>query len=396
MTLIYDRFDKNQPQVHVLAIGVGKYPYLRRGSGRLTTRHMGLGQLTSPPISARYFCNWFLKEYDNPERALGSMELLLSEAQPAPFVLPDGQGETAVNPARISNVRRAFDDWLKRCQAHPDNLAVFYFCGHGAQIGETNILLLEDYGRNPKAPFRGAIDFEQMWAGFSGEVAGHKCFFADACSNVPINDRDIRDAGAEGFLPTTSNTSFHKKLTVIRAAVEGTSAYGQENKESRFVQALVDCLAGRGASKRNNRWVVTNQSMTFALSLAMDELNIEEGGTAQVHSPDKNTGEVLLQVFKDNPYVPVIIEFYPSDAINVVELRLESADNPAWKIVYPVADGSSRPVNSRWKAGRLPSGEYLLAAKFKDRPYRAIENSRIHIRPPGPVPEGPILLEVLP
>jgi hypothetical protein len=395
MTLIYDNFQKNKPQVHVMVIGVGKYPHLQGGDRKLTTRHLGLGQLTSPPISARYFCNWFLEEYDNPDRTLGSVELLLSEAEPEAFVLPDEQAQIDVEPARMSAVRNAFDRWLKRCQAHPDNLAMFYFCGHGAQISDDHLLLLEDYGRNAKAPFRGAIDFNQMWRGFSGEVAGHKCFFPDACSNVSINDQDIRDTGAEGFLPTTTNYRFAKNLTVIRAAVEGSSAYGQENKESRFVQALVDCLNGRGAIKRANRWVITNQSLTLPLSIAMGEINEDESGIAQVHSPEVNRGEVLLQVPKATPQVPVVIEFDPSDAIDAVQLKLVSVKNAKWKLVYPDPQGGSQLINSRWMPGRMPSGFYRLAAQFQNKPYRAIEDDLIDVCPPGPIPSGPILLEAL-
>jgi hypothetical protein len=378
----------------VLIIGVGKYPHLRDGDGTRSKRTLGLGQLTSPPISARYFCSWFLEEYDNQERSLGSIELLLSEADPKPFILPQGTGQKDVEPATIGAVQTAFDGWVQRCQANPDNLAVFYFCGHGARIGESNVLLLADYGKSAVAPFRGAIDFNEMWSGVVGEVPGHKCFFADACSSVPVNDMDIRKAGANTLISTSNNYRFADKLTVIRAAVEGKSAYGQEEKESRFVRALVDCLKERSAFKRNNRWMITNQSLMQPLSIAMGEINDAEQGVAQIISPEANRGEVLLQVPKGIPNVPVAIEFDPSDAIDIAQMKLVSTEDANWQIAYPNADVRLQLVNSRWKPGRIPSGIYRLRAQFQNNPYKAIEDKLYGFSPPGPGPDGPITLEL--
>jgi hypothetical protein len=48
------------PATHALVIGVGAYPHLIGGTGR-TKYNDGMGQLTSPPISARLFASWLMR-----------------------------------------------------------------------------------------------------------------------------------------------------------------------------------------------------------------------------------------------------------------------------------------------------------------------------------------------
>lgn len=83
MSLIYRDISlvANQPQTHAIIIGVGDYPHLRNGSAfreRPATSTMGLGQLTSSPISAKAFSDWMVNNFNNPNAPLGTVELLLS------------------------------------------------------------------------------------------------------------------------------------------------------------------------------------------------------------------------------------------------------------------------------------------------------------------------------
>src|SRR5688572_29148314 len=58
------------PATHALVIGVGAYPHLNGGSGRLSPQHDGMEQLTSPPISARQFASWLMSEFNHPQKPL--------------------------------------------------------------------------------------------------------------------------------------------------------------------------------------------------------------------------------------------------------------------------------------------------------------------------------------
>ena len=61
--------DSGQPVTHAIVIGVGDYPHLVNGTGTLTNKNGGLKQLSSPPESARTFCNWLLDDFHNPDTA---------------------------------------------------------------------------------------------------------------------------------------------------------------------------------------------------------------------------------------------------------------------------------------------------------------------------------------
>jgi hypothetical protein len=76
---------------HVCIIGVGEYPCLVGGDpARLMDKPMGLGQLSSPPLSAVGLANWFTGRhgsgsevdervgFNNPNAPLASVEMVMS------------------------------------------------------------------------------------------------------------------------------------------------------------------------------------------------------------------------------------------------------------------------------------------------------------------------------
>jgi hypothetical protein len=71
------------PGTHVLVIGAGQYPHLIGGEAP-AQKTDGLRQLSSPPMSARAFAEWMLRDYQCPGKELASLSLLVSE--PAPRV----------------------------------------------------------------------------------------------------------------------------------------------------------------------------------------------------------------------------------------------------------------------------------------------------------------------
>ena len=130
----------NTRGTHVLIIAAGEYPALWGGdpAKQLSDADkIGMRQLSSPPLSAAALAEWFLADSDgsqmqgfhNPEAPLASVEMLVSPTRS--YRLPDGS-EVAVEAATKANITGAFRKWRLRAASHPDNNAVFYFCGHGA------------------------------------------------------------------------------------------------------------------------------------------------------------------------------------------------------------------------------------------------------------------------
>jgi hypothetical protein len=50
-----------EPATHAIVVGVGAYPHLNGGTGVLTPDHDGMGQLSSPPVSAHMFAAWLIE-----------------------------------------------------------------------------------------------------------------------------------------------------------------------------------------------------------------------------------------------------------------------------------------------------------------------------------------------
>ena len=165
MTLLVDD-QSAQPGTHVLLIGVGDYPFLKGGSAPAAKQfdlHMEMGQLSSPPRSLGELATWFSDPqhgFNNPDRPLRSLELLCSA--PQPFEWTDSAGaKHAIARSQTPAVRQAVLDWKARASRNPENLCVFYYCGHGLSFGESqNSLLLDDWGGDTNDPMTSAISDE--------------------------------------------------------------------------------------------------------------------------------------------------------------------------------------------------------------------------------------------
>lgn len=161
LVFLNDTVEPDDAGTHVLIIGVGSYAF---GKGPGASPLGGdLIQLSSPPISARAMADWFIDSFENPSKPLASVSLLVSEENPDSYQPSRPADATAVIPpqANLANVKDAAGHWVNRLAANKDNLAVFFFCGHGASLGQQAALMLDDFGK-PGAEFDGAIDLELL------------------------------------------------------------------------------------------------------------------------------------------------------------------------------------------------------------------------------------------
>jgi len=70
---------------HAIVIGAGDYPHLLGGRDSLSDHHDGMGQLSSPPLSARAVAEWLISSYNNSKKPLNSIALLPFGSQPLSF-----------------------------------------------------------------------------------------------------------------------------------------------------------------------------------------------------------------------------------------------------------------------------------------------------------------------
>ena len=245
LVFLDDARTDDDPGTHVLIIGVGRYTY-GKGAGESPVGG-DLRQLTSPPISARAMATWFLTSYQNAAKPLASVSLLVSEAEPRSFQPPEGANPFDPPTATLANVKEAAGHWSKRVGTNKDNLAVFYFCGHGASLGQQAALLLDDFGK-PGADFDGAVDLDVLRGTMRNSPAIQQTYLLDCCrTNADDFYRNETSVG----LRIVSLASFQRGHTtppqqfVLFPTIDGEEAFGIKDRVSVFTVLPQSSVGGQ-------------------------------------------------------------------------------------------------------------------------------------------------------
>jgi hypothetical protein len=259
--------DPADPGTHVIIIGVGKYTH---GKGPGASPVGGdLVQLTSPPISAWAMADWFISAFQNQSKPLASVSLLVSAEDPATYQPPRPAGADALNPpaANLPNVKQAAGEWGKRVGTNQDNLAVFYFCGHGASLGQQAALLLDDFG-SPGAEFDGAIDLDVLRGTMRNSPAIQQIYLLDCC-RTDADDFYRNEASIGSRI--LSVASFQRGHTippqqfVLFPTLDGETAFGIQDSISAFTSSIIDAINFAAAEDSTGIWRTTTGSLLNAV-----------------------------------------------------------------------------------------------------------------------------------
>lgn len=260
------------PGTHVFIVGVGDYTHLTNGTGKVTQQPMGMGQLSSPPLSALMLLQWFDRELNNPTAPLKSIEVLISERAGSSYT--DAANTTAgIQGATLDNFIASAEAWYARADSHPDNVAIFYFCGHGLNDGLNTQLLLSDYGRDQR-PMRHAINLSGFRLAMGNCRSNKQLFLIDACRIIdPTLILDPYQLGDPGLYPGNI-TKMNANSPVIHAARSGEQAFGPVGGVSYFAEALLQGLSRCGVHHwKGSSWVVTPTHLQLALAGLLDDFS---------------------------------------------------------------------------------------------------------------------------
>ncbi|WP_406334887.1 caspase domain-containing protein [Streptomyces sp. NBC_00203] len=305
-SIVHLEEDTGLPRTHALVIGVGKYPHLAGGEAPVADSD-GMRQLSSPPVSARALATWLLAEYNDPQRPLGSVALLLSEEQQAPFKDPRTQTAHDVDVATIDNILAAITEWYDRGDSNVDNRLVFYFCGHGVSQGDDMALLAADIFADEHNPLNGALDFGGLMNGLKRCKASQQVFFVDACrsnSDVLIGSSGTRFAGrtplGAGARPLDLPRRFH---IPYYATLAGDRSHARPGQVSVFTEALLKSLAGAASDDPEGDWRVNTSHLLEAIDHFMHQPQFA-GAVAGVQVP--SVGELPVFILHELPGPPVV------------------------------------------------------------------------------------------
>lgn len=235
------------PAAHALVIGVGRYDWFPQGQrhGRRKGDRISkeFTQLTSPPASARALREGLLDRFRGlpGEKSLGSLEAAVSAEEEIVLKGDDGAGIT-LGPATLDGVEEAFEAWYERCDSHPGNVAMLFFCGHGVQVGRgPQALLLQDTGENVRDYFRNAVDLHSLVEGMEHNRARIQCFFIDACGFAPEELFERGDLCATQLVVPPRRPRARDRI-VIHSTRAGARAHGPMGGVTRFTDAVLRAL----------------------------------------------------------------------------------------------------------------------------------------------------------
>ena len=334
----------------------------------MTTFHEGMGQLSSPPVSARRFAEWLIRSLDFPPKPLASVALLLSET-PAPFASPRTHNRRAVAPATGENVSMAVRQWKARGDRDPEDRLLFYFCGHGISEGPEMALLLRNYGADDDNPLAGALDFSTLHTAMDRCQARDQVFFVDACR---ATSDTLRGAGTHaGLVPIVPGERpgglGGRRAPVYYSTLAGMDAYGLPNGLSPFTKALLAGLKGGGSDDADGDWRVDTTQLQRSIDFQMSR---EPGARAQVPVTG-NLTTFPLHHLAGKPEVPVVVSCDPGAALPRALLRCVGPGEPP----------RERPPDSQEWELVLTAGSYDFSAEFADGSFQGSRPVTRTVRP---------------
>ena len=254
----------------------------------------------------------------------------------------------------MQNFKNAFQDWRARCEKCPDNIALFYFCGHGLSKG-AQFLLPEDFGNPTWNQWENCIDFDAMRVGMVSVPVETQLFFADACRETPFTM--LSNLQIRGYTPVTANVYDAVNCSAAYYATgEGRQAHGPDDDVSYFGRAVILCLNGVGALNRQNKWIVDSYQLASALGHVMYYLK-RRHDLALTCNPNV-TGMALIHEAA-GPRVAVTLECTSQGANNAAEFILQNGQ----KQIHSPA-GDPKPFFAELDGGDwqvqvcFPGGQY--------------------------------------
>lgn len=358
--LFFSAADSDQAQTHALIIGVGGYPHVADGEDpkpKVANEFGTLTQLTSAPRSAARFAEWIVECADAWDAPLGSVDLLISPVPGDDFAVPtNADGSTPALPT-LGNVKTAYIDWKKRCGGNKDNIALFYFCGHGGEKGVSMYLLCRDFGAAENI-WEGAFDFRRARDSFHTCAAERQFFFVDACRELTLGLLliDPTPASLEGSRRAT-DPDCRFNFTQF-SAPRNAPAMGPVKGVSFYATALMQAMGGAAAKNVAGDWIVTTGRIVDTLEEIARMQELPEDYNPRF---DRDINETARILHVPTPKVPVTISCIPEeDNAHVVAMACQrfGMAQDEWPHKVSVAP---------WTL-ELPAVIHVIKAELDDKP----------------------------
>lgn len=355
------------PGTHVFIIGVGNYPHLMDGSGTISSENRGMRQLTSPPVSAIEMLEWVDSTLFNPDAPLKSIEVLISQVDPAQFTDRDGRTEH-IAPATWGNYEASVRAWKQRANSNAGNVAIFYFCGHGMGDGINTHLLMQDAGQSSNL-LRDAAQVHALRLAMGDCASLKQLYLIDACRTVDLAlVLDPSAPSQSGLPPSNVLRVFKGDNPVLFSARYGEQAFGAPEEASLFTKALLDGLNRCAVFRPNGRqWAVSPHQLQQAIAALLDDFS----GLSQCPADGLSGVGFQIHVLTKAPEVVVRVSLTNHAANESAQISYTSAGN---RVVRP---DFSHP----WRTF-VPHGQCCVEALFHPEVQLTVTPVKIYMIPP--------------
>jgi hypothetical protein len=359
--------DLNKAGTHVIAIGTGQYDHLKGGAKRESKYHLDLGQLTSPPKSARAVAKWFIENFDCADAPLANVSLVVSEATPAPFTNPKtGELYKDLPDGTLESVRGALRQWIARAEVDSNSRLILYFCGHGVSAGVQSYYLMRDYGADDNDPLLGAINFKNFLTGLSYKTPTYQFLLFDACRSQNSLINLNRDGGQAIFMADPAGrlgvAEAVQQCPVFSAELD-RGALGRPNEPSLCAQAFIRAMNGASCRKEGNTWYVTTHRIVDALS-DFQNREAQKGGKTQP-ADATSFAKFRLRKLAGIPRIPVFVSLDDRSLASKVVVTASRGNEPSRLISDPSSSGW---VDSEEWEAELEIGQYDFRAQHLEQP----------------------------
>ena len=174
-----------------------------------------------------------------------ALQSLLKVPKEHLYLFTSDSVESGQSPSRLNLVYRL--DWLSK-NTKPDDVVIFYFAGHGAQVEGTSFLLTDDSDpRSLETLKASALNTADLNRLIDRTSAAKTLTVLDACRNNPSGGRDEYSVAAQFAL-----TGKGKEVVGLVSCSPGQRSWEwEEKKHGFFTYYLVEAMQGKAGVKGN-------------------------------------------------------------------------------------------------------------------------------------------------
>lgn len=336
-------------------------------------------QLSSSVLTAYKMYLWLLERQNHFPVPLATCRLLLSPSQDEEHIEPNLRG--LVDPCTRNNFWDAAFEWRDDASLHKDNIALFYFAGHGIQSSRAEaIVLLENFGDGRGNLLQNAVSINNLFSGMAPaaarpDMALTQLYFIDASRVIPRQLKYSELLDAPAIFDIELRGLDERSATIFYAAAPGSKAYALRGETTIFSRALLRCLNGAAGEIREQngqeQWYVSVASLVPALDYSIREFN-QATGVEQEFIISGLVRDTVIVYLDGPPKVSLVLAVDPIDALQFT--RIEIRDDAGKQVLI-----LPKPLNPHPYKCQLPAGIYTIGAKidpphpsFADRPGRML------------------------